>query len=172
MYIILFSMPQSEHTVNDRKRLLVESVQLELNFGKLYRIFADYFSEDYDFWWRLGIEENNHASLLRSGIIFLESEAFPDNWPFANMDAIFQSNKYVNELLEIYERKAPTRIKAFQIALELEQSAAESHYQEAMASGRIQDSSGLIGMFRNLNRADKDHSQRIQEYMKKHEAVD
>jgi hypothetical protein len=110
--------------------------------------------------------------LLRSGIIFLESEAFPDNWQFAHMDAIFQSNKYVNELLEIYERKAPARIKAFQIALEIEQSAAEAHYQEAMASGGIQDSSGLIDIFRNLNRADKDHSQRIQEYMKKHEVVD
>lgn len=173
MYVILFSMPQSDNTANDdRKRMLEESVQLELNVGKLYRIFANYFSEDHDFWWRLGIEENNHASLLRSGIVFLESEAFPDNWPFANMDAIFQSNKYVNELLGIYDRKVPTRIKAFQIALELEQSAAEAHYQEAMASRGIQDSSGLIGIFRDLNGADKDHSQRIREYMKKHEAVD
>lgn len=88
------------------------------------------------------------------------------------MGAIFQSNKYVNELLEIYERKVPTRREAFQIALELEQSAAEAHYQEAMASGGIQDSSGLIGIFRDMNGADKDHSKRIREYMKKHEAVD
>lgn len=171
--VVLYSMSQSDNANNeDRKRMLEESVQLELNFGKLYRIFANYFSEDHEFWWRLGIEENNHASLLRSGIVFLESEAFPDDWPFANMGAISQSNKYVNELLEIYERKVPARIEAFQIALELEQSAAEAHYQEAMASGGIQDSSGLIGIFRNLNGADKNHLQRIQEYMKKHEAVD
>jgi len=166
-------MSQSDNNNNNnRKKLLEESVQLELNFGKLYRIFADHFSEDNDFWWKLGIEENNHASLLRSGIVFLESEAFPENWPFASMDAILQSNKYVNELLEIYEHNAPARIKAFQIALEIEQSAAEAHYQEAMTSRGIQDSSGLITIFRDLNRADKDHSKRIREYMKKHEVVE
>ena len=172
MHVILFSMPISDNYNNDMKRLLEESVQLELNLGKLYRFFSNFFSEDNDFWWRLGLEENNHAALLKSGIIFLESGVFPDNWSFANMDAIFQSNKYINELLEIYENKGLKRREAFQIALELEQSAAESHYQEGMISPEIQDSSGLIDMFRNLNRADKDHSQRIQEYMKKHEAVD
>jgi hypothetical protein len=86
-------MPQSDNTNDNRKRMLEESVQLELNFGKLYSIFADLFSEDCGFWWRLGIEENNHASLLRSGIIFLESEVFPDDWPFANMGAIYQSSR-------------------------------------------------------------------------------
>lgn len=165
MQVILFSMPKSDDYNNNMKRLLEESVQLELNLGKLYRFFSNYFSEDNDFWWRLGLEENNHASLLKSGIIFLESGIFPENWSFANMDSIFQSNKYINELLERYENKGLKRKEAFQIALELEQSAAESHYQEAMVSPEIQDSSGLIDIFRNLNRYDKNHLQKIQDYM-------
>lgn len=158
-------MPKSDNYNNNMKRLLEESVQLELNLGKLYRFFSNYFSEDNDFWWRLGLEENNHASLIKSGIIFLESGIFPENWSIANMDSIFQSNKYINELLEIYENKGLKRKEAFLIALELEQSAAESHYQEAMVSPEIQDSSGLIEIFRNLNRYDKNHLQKIQDYM-------
>ncbi len=164
-------MPKSDNYDDDMKKLLEESVQLELNLGKLYRFFSKYFSEDNDFWWRLGIEENNHASLLKSGIIFLESGVFPENWSFVNMDTIIQSNKYLNELLKIYENKGLKRREAFQIALEIEQSAAESHYQEVMISPEIQDSSGLINIFRTLNGADKNHIQRIQDYMIKHQAV-
>ena len=55
------------------KQIIDESVQLELNVTKLYKIFNQAFQEDANFWWTLSEEEENHANLIRKvgGLDFL-----------------------------------------------------------------------------------------------------
>ena len=55
---------------NKLKELANEAIQLELNVAKLYMTFQTIFPQDDEFWWDLVIEEQNHASLLRSGVEF------------------------------------------------------------------------------------------------------
>jgi len=52
---------------DDLRRLIDEAIKLELNMAELYLSFHNRFSEDAGFWWKLTIEEKNHASLLKSG---------------------------------------------------------------------------------------------------------
>ena len=47
--------------------IIDESINLELNVGKLYLKFSELFPEDGDFWWKLHVEEKHHASLIRTG---------------------------------------------------------------------------------------------------------
>jgi hypothetical protein len=50
------------------KRLIGEAIELELNVADLYLLFYHKFPEDSDFWWKLSIEEKNHAALLKTAL--------------------------------------------------------------------------------------------------------
>jgi hypothetical protein len=54
---------------------------------------------------------------------------------------------------------------AFNIALRLEQSAGEIHFQDYMTS---EADSEMDRIFKRLNQDDKDHAKRIQSYMTQH----
>jgi hypothetical protein len=57
---------------------LKESIDLELNIGDLYQLFSVKFPQDYDFWWKISIEEMNHAVLIESiNDIFLPEGTSP-----------------------------------------------------------------------------------------------
>ena len=47
-------------------QLIQEAIQLELNIAKLYLLFHQLLPEDSTFWWKLVIEEENHAALLKT----------------------------------------------------------------------------------------------------------
>ncbi|MEA3487197.1 MAG: hypothetical protein U9R20_06020 [Thermodesulfobacteriota bacterium] len=64
----------------DFSYLIEESINLELNIADLYFLFHELFPEDADFWWRLVLEEKNHAALIRSGKKYFEPvNKFPRN---------------------------------------------------------------------------------------------
>jgi hypothetical protein len=65
-------------------------------------------------------------------------------------------------LIKQYKEKPPLLIEAFSIALEVENTAAELHYQEFMHKD---EDSLIIKIFHRLNQQDKDHYLRIQAYM-------
>ncbi len=44
-------------------QLIDELIELELNVAKIYMFFSDTFSEDSDFWWQLGLEEDWDVSV-------------------------------------------------------------------------------------------------------------
>jgi hypothetical protein len=62
-------------------------------------------------------------------------------------------------------KSQPNRAEAFELALKIEVSAGESHYNNFMKNG---PESRLREIFRILNRDDLDHAQRILEYKEKH----
>ena len=62
---------------SDLLQLANEAMRLEYNVSKLYMIFRDSLPEDTEFWWKLVIEESNHAALIKSGLdYFMQKELF------------------------------------------------------------------------------------------------
>ena len=44
------------------REILDTSINLELRIADIYKIHYDLFEEDKEFWWKLVIEEESHAS--------------------------------------------------------------------------------------------------------------
>lgn len=146
-------------------RLLEESIALEKNVASLYRLFFESFDEDRDFWWQLSIEELNHASLLKSGKdIFLACDAFPDGICAESLESLCAMNERLESLCARYRAAPPSRADAFAVALQIEQSAGEHHYQQIVSSG---EPGKAVALVKKLNQDDKDHAERIRDRMRR-----
>ncbi len=141
---------------------LNEAIDLELNVAELYLLFYNLFPEDSDFWWKLVIEEKNHASILKnvkmlSGIV----DEVPKSLMPVKLEVIKKANASVRTVIGNFRNRA-TRKNAFKVALEIETSAGELHYQSFIQRKEPGD---LFSAFRKLNHEDKDHAVRIQKYI-------
>ena len=148
---------------SDQLQLANEAIQIEHHISELYMIFYSAFPEDSELWWKLAIEEKNHASLLRSGINdFMPKGLFPMEMIGPSLQDMQEINKKLVSWIDQYQNDPPSRETAFQVALEVENSAGEVHFQEAMEQPpRCQ----MMKLFQQLNQDDKDHAKRIQAYM-------
>lgn len=149
---------------NDFAVLLEESIRLELQVANLYLLYKNMFPEDADFWGKLMLEEVNHASILRS---LKECFAPVDLWTQGLLAPVLVDLQTVNGkltgLLGKCREGKPPRAEAFWVALELEQSAGELHFQEFMET--VEPFSELDKVFKRLNGDDRDHAKRIRLYM-------
>ena len=148
---------------DDLLQLANEAMQLEYNVSKLYMIFRDSCPEDAEFWWKLVIEESNHAALIKSGLDYFMPEGYFPDEIFPSMDDLQETNRKLVSLLEKYINHPPSREIAFNIALKIEMSAAELHFQNTMTKTTDSD---VLKLFQKLNQDDKDHARRIRAYMK------
>jgi hypothetical protein len=145
-------------------RVMDEAVRLEQNVADLYLVFHHAFQRDADFWWRLTFEEQGHAALIRGARGFLrECSGFPDEGLLPTLQDLRECNKRITLLLQEYREKPPGREQAFSVAVELEESAGEAHFQLAM---ECTPSSKTQEVFQSLNRDDRDHADRIRAYMR------
>jgi hypothetical protein len=146
--------------------LLDESIQIELNAAELYRIFHTVFPEDADFWWKLHLEEKNHAALIRAGKEdFLPIGKFPLDMVTQSLEAVKRANSMLAALISEYQDTPPSRQDAFNAALLLEESAAELHFQKFMSK---EAESKIDEIFQQLNMDDRNHAKRIRSYMEDH----
>ena len=144
-------------------QLIEESIKLELNVAKIYMVFCSTFPEDSDFWWKLSLEEKNHAEIIESGKgTFLLPLQIPSELLAPSVEMLYKTNKKLSSMLEKYIKKHPSRKMAFNIALDIEQSAGEFHYQLAMEKT---PTSNIMKIFQGLNKDNKDHFNRIRTYM-------
>ncbi len=143
--------------------IIEESMNLELNISDLYTVFHNSLLEDSEFWWRMILEEKNHAALFRSGLDSLEQiNKFPHDILTTNLQILQKTNKQIIEHIEKYKLMPPDRDEAFNLALAYENSAAELHFQKFMD----ESSDNFIDkIFKELNKADKDHAHRLYKYM-------
>jgi ferritin len=146
--------------------LLDESIHLELNVADLYEVFHIAFPDDADFWWTLLLEEKNHAALLRSAKeAFMPLDKFPRDLVLHSLEELKHANATLVTLIRKCRDAHPSREEAFNIAVTLEQSAGEIHFQQFVdrkANSKIDD------IFQQLNKDDKDHAMRIRSYMENH----
>jgi len=146
------------------KLFLKESVEMELNVGEVYQIFSVKFPQDYNFWWKISMEEMNHAALIESvnDIFFTEGILTPEEIE-KQTEVLHNLNLIVKNRIEHYKLVPPTRAEAFKYGFELENSAGEFHFQFFMTS---ESNSQMTKIFQTLNGNDINHAKRIAKYMK------
>lgn len=149
---------------NQLEQIIEASIRLENNVARIYSIFFAAFEQHAGFWWKLHLEERNHAAIIRTvRDYFKPVGVFPDNLLPDNLQQIEDCNARIQELIKQYKKQPPDEAKAFNLALQLEQTACETHYQDF-----INRDDKLSNLFRRLNRDDIDHANRIMAYMKQH----
>ena len=150
----------------DIDNILEASIELELQIAKLYMFFYHEIPQDSDFWWNLMLEEQNHAALLRSiKDVFAPRGSIPENLMAESLACISKSCEWLKHWHKHYSRSPPTRTQAFNLALGIECSAAEMHFQRFMDKEPV---SRVEEVFQQLNAEDKDHAQRLIDYMDAH----
>ena len=143
-------------------QLIDETIKLELNIADIYLVFRNTFPEDSDFWWKMSMEEKKHANLIKSGRdTFLDQ--FPTKLLAPTLQVLCNTSKKLISLLKEYKENPPSRETAFNVALGIEYSAGELHFQLAMEKRFV---SSIIKIFQDLNNDCKDHANRIHAYMR------
>lgn len=144
--------------------LLDESIQLELNLAKLYDLFNDHFLEDEEFWWQLSMEERSHAALLQQEKKQPQPLAFfPENLLAKDLEALREHNAFIVGHAKRFAEQPCSREAALNLALKIELSAGEAHFQEFMDS----DGDSLASeIFKQLADEDQNHATRILDYMR------
>jgi len=144
--------------------LLDESIQLELNLASLYTLFNDHFEEDEEFWWQLSMEERSHAALLQQEKKQPQPlQFFPENLLSKDLEALKANNARITGEAERFKQNPYSRDEALNLALHIEMSAGEAHFQEFMES---ETGSLTADIFKQLASEDQNHARRIREYMK------
>lgn len=146
-----------------------EAIKLELKMYEIYTLFHDNFPEDASFWRKLASEELNHAETVRKikPFLYLDQEML-SNIVSIGLESLKNEYQKMQGIIDDFKKNS-SRINAFNIALELENSGLETFYQVFIDSKKNSDVSVV---FKTLTGDDKNHAQRIQNYMNKHFAVD
>lgn len=151
---------------NDVASIIEESINLELNVSVLYSLFYKLFPDDAEFWWKLVLEEKNHAALIRSGKEYFEPiNKFPHGLIPHNLQNLKDTNSKLLSIIKNFKNTPPSREEAFNIALKIENSAGELHFQNFMDE---EANSTTDKIFKELNKDDKEHAMRIRSYMEQH----
>jgi hypothetical protein len=147
----------------DLDRYINQAIELELNVSDLYLLFYSLFPQDSNLWWALSIEEKNHAALLKNlkQLYHVSNELPPGIIP-ENIDDLENTNKEILSNFDNFKTK-PSRERALEYAIHLEESAGEAHYQAFAESNNLSEN---FEVFRILNMDDKNHALRIQNYMR------
>ncbi|MEN8202094.1 MAG: rubrerythrin family protein [Bacteroidota bacterium] len=147
---------------NEFNSLIEKAIQLELSLAELYLQFHMLFPSDASFWWKLTIEEKNHAALLKTlqemndSHVDMPVEFYPEG-----SEALDESTRRISKAIQDF-KKNPDRKLAFRTAYDFENSAGEIHYD---SFAKLASSSPLATIFKKLNGSDINHAQRIMEYM-------
>jgi ferritin len=145
-------------------QVMNESIKLESHVADLYMIFSEAFPGDCAFWYQLHMEEKNHTSIIQSAReAWLSGREPPLELLAPNVDELIELNSKLASLLEEYKENPPSREIAFNLAVDLEESAGEAHLQNAMEQP---PTSTLMELFQMLTGDDKKHASRIRTYMR------
>lgn len=141
-------------------RRLDISIALELAVAQLYERVSATFEQHRDFFWRLYIEEQNHAALLKS---LRETFAHVNVTATGLLDPdLLELQTTVDAIRTFTARLSvdPPPIGAIvRFALSLERGAGEEHYQHYMS---VDPATPPHQIFQRLNGDDKDHASRLE----------
>lgn len=145
------------------KEYLNEAINLELNVSKLYLLFSKINDFDYNFWYKLSIEEGGHAAILKNILYSYKLIEYDFNISEIELNELKQTNEYILKLLKTNEY---SRRDCFRIAINIENSAGEIHYQNLLDNDKIDDK--IMKTFLKLNKEDDRHLEKITLYAQTH----
>jgi len=128
----------------------------------LYLYLSERFPEDRPFWWRLCLEEQNHAAIFNSVLTGqIPKKFFPQEILVEDLQLLDRLNTEVEALLQNPSSSLKNRESACLCAAAFEERAGERRFQKALDGAEL--SSGMK-MISALNREDRDHAKRILAY--------
>lgn len=136
-----------------------ELIKLELNVADLYLLFSNNLENYKGVWYKLAIEEFNHASILKTALEFYESDLNVLEY-FIN-DQISNNIKNTNKNFDKYKLdflNNKTIENAKKIALIIESSDSEINYNKIMINNQNNE---ILNVLKKLNKDDHDHYERI-----------
>lgn len=149
--------------VNESSQVIRRLVDIEENVGKLYRLFGAMHPVDFEFWMQLATEEDRHAALLRyHGECIVQSSVLNERLFSSSVETIFTFNAKIEEILLSRVNQVPNRKDCFAIAMQIEESAGEIHFQDAMP---VTEEAVAFEVLQTLYADDKDHASRIKAYV-------
>lgn len=140
------------------KEYLEEAIQLELNVSRLYIKYSSLNDIDYTFWYALALEEGNHASILKNILQSIGMIKYEFSIGETELNELKETNAFIRQYIAM---ENVTREEALSVALSLEESAGEIHYQQLIDED-IDDR--IMEIFIKLNKEDGHHVERIREY--------
>ncbi len=152
--------------MNKMKEVIQLAVDVELIVGELYEFFSTKFEEDFDFWYRIATEEEQHAALIKGAeeLLLKEKNYFTDSLSQLH-DVLKKEVKELKKFVKECKSKTLSRQDAFRIAQKLENSATELHFQKFVTKS---PDTKLEQIFQQLAKEDKNHADRIKQYIKEH----
>jgi hypothetical protein len=128
-----------------RQTLIEALIRIEEALSHIYLFFSNIFPQDAAFWHSLHLEEEKHALLIRThGDYILESPELIVFFARNNPDLLLSLAIQFEDHLPQLDRSYPSREEALALALKLEGSAGEAHYQALMRSTRCNGWAGSI----------------------------
>lgn len=95
------------------RRIIEESIRIELQVAELYLFFYRCFPQDEGFWWQIAIEEKNHAALIRSLIELSEQiMEFPADMFSNSLSELVETNRMLSSLIDEFgnfQHRCPLR---------------------------------------------------------------
>jgi len=138
-----------------------ELIKLEQNAQKLYLLFSEKLNKFSNFWYKLSIEEANHASMIETSKLFYENNITDGKYiDYDIIDGVIKTNKLFIDLTDNFLNDQ-TIDNAINIGLLVESSVGEQHYEKILTD--INDNDKFLCLFKRLNKGDIDHYNRIKE---------
>jgi len=166
----LFHLNEEKTAIVNKKEtkecIINESIKLEINMAHFYSLFHDLFPDNDQFWQTLYLEERNHANLLHKikNSFLNEREEYPEELFSISLNSLKSSNLFLKEFIKKYTKEPPSLQEACEISIHFESMAGEIHFDRFSNKSPTTDFEKL---FSELNGDDKNHKQRIEQYLKK-----
>jgi hypothetical protein len=143
--------------------ILVDGLErIENALAAVYHHFLWMFPLDADFWGQLMKEERGHAMLVRTHREFIiESPDLAQFLERLSVPLFLKTVIHIEDLLVQMPQSPPSRSKAITLALWIEKSAGELHYDAMMS---VSSRSVALKAIQNLFHGDTDHIKRIEAY--------
>jgi rubrerythrin len=146
--------------------LFKEAIELELNVSGLYRVYSEIFEDDSKFWLQFSNEEKNHAILLQTALDqYLNTNLFPIELFYSDIEELRQVNNVLKQLKEEYSGNPPDKKTAYAMALSIEESNQEKQFN--LFIDKTPPGSKALKLFQSLNDDNKNHVERIKSLVNK-----
>jgi rubrerythrin len=145
-------------------------VAVELLAAEIYLILADSFPAERDFFMDLCQQEQEHADILTIGMGFQRVGEVPDYIVPESFLRIYETFKLARDIKKKLENEKVSLKGALSMALELEDSIAERHFQDIFS--HAESDSYIINKLKTLQSDSKRHADKIKDFMKSKNLLD
>jgi len=143
---------------NKKYEILSEMVKTEKYMENLYKLYAERFKEDGEFWEKIMSEEGQHASLLSEGFLYLAFDMLPDTALINKLEDLKLTNESIKQITKAYEENMPPKNEAYNYAVQMEKGLSEAFFQELL---KMKSAPDVVAAWQRLGEESVDHSKRI-----------